>query len=225
MNVSKPSKFWPWIKGAAKLLGHVKIPGTDLTAKAVLDALIGVQDDLAKFQWDEKKDVKPALNALRDNAALIAEALRRHGGDFTAAQLGDEADALAERLYLADTAREFLYADFKGIEQDVRWVSLELDDVFVELKFRPEKADDRRLAAEEELRERLLAAEADQREPLERELEEREASPAGRSSRRFRSRGARARFGIVSPCVNEATAREDETRLQTDRPTYEANGA
>jgi hypothetical protein len=44
----------------------------------------------------------------------------------------------AEESYLREVARQYFYIDFKGIEQLEKWVSLPLDDVFVNLKVRRE---------------------------------------------------------------------------------------
>ena len=175
MKASEPSKFWPWFKGVARLLKHVKIPGTDLTFGTPIDALIGLQEDVARSKGED--DVRLALNTVRDHTTLIVEALRQQNIDvpFHGGQFDDELLALAERVYLADVAGEFRYLEFRGIAQDVRWVSVDLDDVFVDLKVRPERAEDREPAAEREFREAILAAEADERERLERQFEGQDA--------------------------------------------------
>ena len=79
MNASEPSQFWPWIKAVARLLKHVKIPGTDLTFETAIDALIDLQEDIAPAKWED--DVRFALNAVRDNTTAIVEALRQQNED------------------------------------------------------------------------------------------------------------------------------------------------
>lgn len=62
---------------------------------------------------------------------------------------------LAEELYLKQLADKFYYADFKGIEQQSRFVSLPLDDIFVDLKAIPEDRESTWRKKERELRAQL----------------------------------------------------------------------
>jgi len=73
MSPSQPSKFWPVLKRSAKLVNHVKIPGTDLTFDKVIDLFAGIQDDITKNKWED--DVKTALDGVRDNSAEMVTLL------------------------------------------------------------------------------------------------------------------------------------------------------
>lgn len=90
----------------------------------------------------------------------------------------------AEAAYLEHLARQFCYVDFKGIEQLEKWVSLPLDDVFVNLTLVPDEEGLQKREGEDELRQALATAQGDERARLEERLLEMEtvAGPRGDGS-------------------------------------------
>ena len=182
MPQNQPSKYWPVLQRSGKLLEHVKIPGTDLTFAKVIDVLAGIQNDMTQNQW--QNDVKDALNGVLAHTATLVDELKQHNEHLLPEDLSEGMLALTERHHLITTANAYLYADFKGIEQDVNFVSLELDEVFVNLRAAPERAEAHDDDDGEKLRERLLQASADEREQLTMEFESLDAESARRSLRK-----------------------------------------
>jgi HEAT repeat protein len=133
MLTKEPSKLWPAIKAVAK---HVKIPGTDLT----LECLTDIQDDLSQGHFEE--EVKSGLSAMRDHLEEMVGLLRAQGVALDLGQLDAETVRFVENLYLRRIAQRYRYADFKGIAQEVQFISLELDEVFVNLKMTREQGID-----------------------------------------------------------------------------------
>ena len=154
MSQSQTSPLWPVLKRSAKLLDHVKIPGTELTFAKVIDILAGIQDDMTQNQWQD--DIKQALNGVLDHTGELVKELHKLNEELSAEELSEGMLELTERHYRRTMANLYLYVDFKGIEQDVRFESLELDAVFVALRLLPEHLDDRDREAGQALRERLL---------------------------------------------------------------------
>jgi HEAT repeat protein len=175
MSTWESGKGWPLIKAVGGLISHIRIPGTDLTLETAIDTLSGLQDDLDSFYWEEK--VTAALDAIRASTQEIAKTLAEKGQAVGAQEIDEGRCEFAESLYRADMARSFQYTDFKGVEQDLSWLPMELDEVFVDLKLRPERdaSDDPHLEQDERLRQALLTAKLDEREEMERELIERDA--------------------------------------------------
>jgi len=164
----QPSRFWPYIKTIAKA---VKIPGTELT----LGSLADLQDDLAEQQLgaDEAlQETRDALERLFDHLDATADVLRKIDGKLTADDLTEAAAELAEAAYLRSVADQYLYSDFKGIEQLEKLVPLHLDDVFVNLRVRRERGAAERGEREAELLDRMLAAEGRDRDLTEQRLAE-----------------------------------------------------
>jgi hypothetical protein len=104
---------------------------------------------------------------------VIAQELASLNVALSPQELSEGMLDLTERHYRRTTANAYLYADFKGIEQEANFVSLELDEVFVDLHVCPEHLDegDRQQA----LRKRLLDVRGDEQEQVVRELEELDA--------------------------------------------------
>jgi HEAT repeat protein len=141
---TKSSRGWPFIKGLAKLVSipaDVMAPGSG----AALRYLADLQDDLDKRPVETKGGLKEALGEIRANPAEIARQLHTEQITVESSRLSAAAGELAEALYLWQVAKDFLYADFKGIEQQERVASLHLDDIFVDLKAVPEFADSNRV--------------------------------------------------------------------------------
>ena len=136
---TKSSRGWPFIKGLAKLvsiLADAKVLGTGAAIRYLAD----LQDDLDKRPSETKGGLKEALEEIRANPAEIARQLHTEQITVESSKLSAAARDLAEALYLWQVAKDFLYADFKGIEQQERVASLHLDDIFVDLKAVPEFA-------------------------------------------------------------------------------------
>ena len=182
MPQSQPSKYWPVLQRSGKLLEHVKIPGTDLTFAKVIDVLAGIQNDMTQNQW--QNHVKDALNGVMAHTTTLVDELKKLNEHLLPEELSEGMLALTERHHLITTANAYLYADFKGIEQDVNFVSLELDEVFVNLRALPERAEAHDDEVGEKLHERLLQGSADEREQLAMELESLDAQSARRSLRK-----------------------------------------
>lgn len=173
-ELGEQSRSWPWIKAIANLL---TIPGT----KIGLETLTTLQDDLTQDQFREK--VKAMLEVMYQRTADILERLEKDE------QITIETDALravsedlAEELYLKQLADKFYYADFKGIEQQSRFVSLPLDDIFVDLKATPEDRESTLREKERELRARLQDADEEQRPDVLSALEELEVKGSDKKS-------------------------------------------
>ncbi|MBC8876047.1 MAG: HEAT repeat domain-containing protein [Planctomycetes bacterium] len=130
--MTETSAAWPYIKAIAKLL---TIPGTNIGLQCLTD----LQDDLSNEKFQQ--DLKEALDAIRDNTSEIVQLLQDKE-QLQPAQdaFRDAAKDIAEALYLNRVAAEYAYADFKGIELLKSVVmALKLDEIFVDLKVRPEK--------------------------------------------------------------------------------------
>ena len=157
MSLSEPSRAWPWIKRIAKTVAGtaaVVSPPVGVPAGIAVTFLTDLQDDLGKTKPQETSDLKHALAAIQQDTAAIVQQLRAEHPELQPDRLRETASGIAEALYLKNLADEFFYADFKGIEQLERFVSLELDEIFVNLKARPERQNDdsdfpRRLAEEQ----------------------------------------------------------------------------
>jgi predicted NACHT family NTPase len=163
-NLGEHSRHWPWIKAIANLL---TIPGT----KIGLETLTTLQDDLTQDEFREK--VKAMLEVMYHRTAEILQRLEKEEQlALEAGVLLAAGEDLAEELYLQHLADKFFYADFKGIEQQSRFVSLPLDDIFVDLKATAEDPETVVRERERELRAQLQDASDDQRAGLLHVLEE-----------------------------------------------------
>ena len=163
MNLGEPSRCWPWIKAIAD---HLTIPGTHIGLKMLTE----LQDDLTQDQFREQ--VKAMLEVMYGRTAEIAQLLRdERAGQIETDTLRTVSVDLAEELYLKQVADKFFYADFKGIEQQSRFVSLPLDEIYVDLKATPEEREDRQGDKERELRARLREADASERPEVLHALE------------------------------------------------------
>ena len=146
-NLGEHSRYWPWIKAIAN---HLTIPGT----KIGLETFTTLQDDLTKDQFREK--VKAMLEVMYQRTADILQRLEKDEQIIIeTGALRAVSEDLAEELYLKQLADKFYYADFKGIEQQSRFVSLPLDDIFVDLKAIPEDRESTWRKKERELRAQL----------------------------------------------------------------------
>jgi HEAT repeat protein len=163
-NLGEHSRYWPWIKAIAN---HLTIPGT----KIGLETLTTLQDDLTQDQFREK--VKAMLEVMYQRTEAILERLQAEDQiAIEAGALRIVSEDLAEELYLKQLADKFFYADFKGIEQQSRFVSLPLDDIFVDLKATPEDRETTLRDKERELRAQLEDADEEHSLDLLRALEE-----------------------------------------------------
>ena len=163
MNLGEHSRYWPWIKAIAD---HLTIPGTHIGLKMLTE----LQDDLTQDQFREQ--VKAMLEVMYGRTAEIAQRLRdERAGQIETDTLRTVSVDLAEELYLKQVADKFFYADFKGIEQQSRFVSLPLDEIYVDLKATPEEREDRLGDKERELRARLREADASERPEVLHALE------------------------------------------------------
>ncbi len=141
MSSSKSSRWWPYIKNLAKLVSvpaDVKMPGSGAGIRFLAD----LQDDLDKNGDETKSGVKSALDDIRANTAEIVRLLAGEQLTVEEQRLRAAGQEVAEALYLWQVAHDYLYADFKGIEQQERVASLKLDEIFVELKAVPERQRD-----------------------------------------------------------------------------------
>ena len=124
--MSKTSRFYPYLKTIAKVL---KIPGTEIGPSLLTD----LQDDLSKGEEEEK--FRDTINQIAESTGEIVQLLSEHlGVEASDSDVDATQRALAEAHHRKRIADNYIYADFKGIEQQQRFVSLELDDVFVNLK-------------------------------------------------------------------------------------------
>ena len=172
--------IWPIIRAIGRAL---TIPGTQIG----LSILTDIQDQLSEDEFRRK--VNGALTELVGNTAA---AVRRLSGEQIAVgeeQLREATLDLAETLYLDELAGDFYYADFKGIEQVERFVSLPLDEIFVGLKAARESRLADRDADERELAERLAGAGPAERRELERRLADRDADRARKLTRPSEAKG------------------------------------
>lgn len=163
VNMTDTSPAWPYIKAIANCL---TIPGT----KIGLQSLTELQDDLSdeKFQ----NELITGLDAIRDNTERIVALLKADKLNVTQEDLNNAAQEIAEKLYLHQVAADFMYADFKGIEQVERFVPLKLDDIFVNLKAQREQTLSKAEPDQDRLREELQEAKGQRRNELEQRLEE-----------------------------------------------------
>lgn len=159
----KTSRIWPYLKTAAKA---VRIPGTDLT----LGALADLQDELSAEE--AQKETRVALEKLNADVSKMARILSEFGVQVYEHDISEVASELAEGAYLKYVASQYLYSDFKGIEQLEKLVPLKLDDVFVSLSIRREDSYSKRSGHEAELFDHLLAAEGGDRDKAEQRLAE-----------------------------------------------------
>jgi len=144
--MAETSRFWPYIAPIAKAL---TIPGTNIG----LSMLVEMQDRLPDEEF--KRDLKAALNVLCVNTGQMVGFLKEKQITVDENELREASLQLAEELYLKELADDFLYADFKGIEQVEHLVPLELDDIFVNLKASPERSEPEDDPKQRELTERL----------------------------------------------------------------------
>ena len=110
----------------------LSIPGTNIG----LGFLTSLQDRIDAEE--DRRKVFAELDALRRDVQTILGELRRIKPDVTDEEVDLATLRVAEAVYLRGVARRYLYADFKGIQQLERIISLELDEIFVNLKLRPE---------------------------------------------------------------------------------------
>jgi HEAT repeat protein len=173
-NLGEHSRYWPWIKAIAN---HLTIPGT----KIGLETLTTLQDDLTQDQFREK--VKAMLEVMYQRTADILERLEKDEQiTIETSALRAVSEDLAEELYLKQVADKFFYADFKGIEQQSRFVSLPLDDIFVDLKATPEDRESTLREKERELRARLQDADEEERPDVLSASEELEVKGSDKKS-------------------------------------------
>ncbi len=158
------SRFWPFIRAIGKAL---TIPGTNIGPSILTD----IQDQRSADQFE--RDVKGALAAIRRDTRGIADRLERDEDvRVTEQALAETACQLAEQFYLERVAAQYLYADFKGIEQLEKLVSLRLDEVFVDLRVAPERWEVARDEPEAKLLKRMKDADEAERAGLEGRLAE-----------------------------------------------------
>ncbi len=140
--MSKTSRYWPYIRAIAKVL---TIPGT----KIGLEILTDIQDQLSADE--AQRELNEALATILNRIDEIVDRLKSEEDlEVSAQALSEAALQIAEAIYLKQVAEKYFYADFKGIEQMEKLVSLELDDVFVNLKVRPERSASERYVPERE---------------------------------------------------------------------------
>ncbi|HUU84076.1 MAG TPA: HEAT repeat domain-containing protein [Phycisphaerae bacterium] len=161
--MSETSRFWPYIRAIGKAL---TIP----TTKIGLSILTDIQDQLSADEF--QRYVKEALNAIHGDTAATLARLEKEDIKVSAQGLTEAARQLAEACYLKRTADEFLYSDFKGIEQLEKLVPLKLDELFVNLRVKPERSAAERHEREGELLGRLAKAERAERDDVEQRLAE-----------------------------------------------------
>ena len=127
-----------------KTLCHGVLTSLDLLAHSAGDAAVcaagvGVVAVLQKLlEKDDSASVEAALAEFRQHGSTIIAYLKqqsdREAEQSDPGNIQQDFINLAEHLYRRNLADEQRYADFKGIEQQAHFVSLELDDVFVNLK-------------------------------------------------------------------------------------------
>lgn len=145
--MDETSPAWPYLRAIGQAL---TIPGT----KIGLGTLVEVQDKLDADKT--QRELTEALNAICVNTSeMVALLKRRSEIEVSEQDLNAAALQLAEVFYLDRVAQQYLYSDFKGIEQMEKLVPLKLDDVFVNLRVRYERAAGERHAGEAELLERV----------------------------------------------------------------------
>ena len=160
---NQTSSAWPYIKAIANLLN---IPGT----KIGLSTLTSIQDDLSTDQLQEK--ILLAIDNISQNTqAIITRLAEEEKITASRASLLQASKKLAEEVYLKRLADKYLYADFKGIAQLQRLLSLPLDDIFVDLKVTPEEQEEIRNEKEKKLKEELETATDVQRLKILQSLE------------------------------------------------------
>ncbi len=126
-TLNETSPAWPYLRAIGKAL---TVPGTNWGMEMFVD----LQDQLSADE--AQKELNEVLATILEKLDEVAAKL-----EVPAADLTDAALQLAEAAYLQRVARRFIYSDFKGIEQLEKLVPLKLDDVFVNLKVRPERAE------------------------------------------------------------------------------------
>jgi hypothetical protein len=128
--MSKPSRYWPYIRSTAKVVKG--LTGTPPLVGLGIDALIELQDTLATDKGEPQSEIKHVLSDILNNTRDIAQQLRGDElEDMDEETLGRTALSIAEALFLKRVADAYLYADFKGIEQLEKFISLKLDEIFV----------------------------------------------------------------------------------------------
>ncbi|MBA3315130.1 MAG: NACHT domain-containing protein [Planctomycetaceae bacterium] len=133
------SRFWPYLRVIARAL-TVKVPFTEVQIGPGL--LADIQD---KLDEDEsERQLFAAINAIRDSASEISELLRTEAIEASPQEIAEIDLVLAEALYRKQVADKYLYVDFHGIMQMERFVSLRLDDIFINLRVVPEHPTDQK---------------------------------------------------------------------------------
>ncbi len=125
-TLTETSPAWPYLRAIGKAL---TVPGTNWGMEMFVD----LQDQLSADE--AQKELNEVLGTILEKLDEVAAELEVPADDLT-----DAALRLAEDAYLKRVARRYIYSDFKGIEQLEKLVPLKLDDVFVNLKVRPERA-------------------------------------------------------------------------------------
>ncbi|MBP9947488.1 MAG: HEAT repeat domain-containing protein, partial [Vicinamibacteria bacterium] len=125
--MSEPSRLWPYISTIGKLLN---IPGTSIGPGILIELQNALSDD------KHKRELLDALVEIKTNTAATTALLAKQGVETTDERLSEAAGEIAESIYRQDIANDYRYADFKGIAQTKKIVSLEIDDLFVDLKIR-----------------------------------------------------------------------------------------
>jgi predicted NACHT family NTPase len=168
MNLAEHSRYWPWIKAIAKL---INVPGTHIG----LEPLIELQNGLAEDQFREQ--VKAMLEVMYHRTAEIVQLLNEQKeAAINVDVLRAVAEDLAEDIYLKHLAAKYYFADFKGVEQQSNFVSLPLDDIFIDLKAMPEDRQSSLREKEHSLRARLEFANEMERGQILHNLEELDAN-------------------------------------------------
>ena len=180
--MKNPSIYWPFIKSTAKFVKG--ITGTPPLIGLGIDSLIDLQDNLSKDKGDFQSEIKKILNDILDHTKSVVEDLRGEElEDIDEESFSRAALTISEAIYMKNVADSYMYADFKGIEQVEKFISLKLDEIFVNLKVAHESTDDDKQQREEDLRRQLANSEAIHRDYLEQKLAELDVNriAAGRS--------------------------------------------
>lgn len=178
------SKLWPVL---VAINGALKSPLSPVASGLIELEQCWEQIDHAKETGQIKVDVGAIREALEQAPEeQIAAELRELGmlsglsvEDLQkivrrrARRLGLVSDEERVREYCARIAREYMYAEFRGIAQMTTIVSMPLDEVFVPLSAAPEQVTREASAEEQELIEQLERAEdAGERAEVEKRLSE-----------------------------------------------------
>jgi hypothetical protein len=75
---------------------------------------VNVHDDVEKAEF--KEFIKEAVDLIRGKSQQLVDQLRPENVLLEPEQVDEAMLDLAEQLYLNNLARDFLYADFKGID-------------------------------------------------------------------------------------------------------------